>query len=589
MLTTYIKDLFRRSRISLSLFLLAALLSPITLAAQDLPAALPGARVEVYKVTEQAKMTLQIFEPEGHCSSDKSPCAVFFFGGGWVGGSVSQFAPHCRYLASRGMVAVVADYRVKNKHQTSPFDCVEDGKSAVRWLRQNAKKLGIDPDRIAAGGGSAGGHVAAATGALDGLDNPNEDLQISSKPNALLLFNPVYDNGPESYGYDRVKERYEEISPIHNVRSGIPPSIVFLGTQDSLIPVETGRKFQLLSHQAGVESRLFLYAGQPHGFFNSPEFRKNATPGIYEHTLYEMDRFLVDNGFLTGEPKVSAPEFGFELVENQELKIREGNRTLGAFQIALDTSTPEARHDTYKPFLHVMDPNGMSPITKGPGGQFTHHRGIFLGFNKIGFKGKRYDLWHMKVGVQRHVEFTEQVADPNQAKFTSLISWETNEGEQIIEEKRTMIFHRPPTHAYALVEMRSELFAKNGDLIMNGDPEHAGAQFRPADEITTSETSYFFHEDGIDPKKDLDLPWAGETFTLPSGMYSVVILNHPDNPEGTRFSAYRDYGRFGAFPSFEITEGESRVLRYQWIIQTGLRPSDAEIQQAMQQFVSGSN
>ena len=235
-----------------------------------------------------------------------------------------------------------------------------------------------------------------------------------------------------------------------------------------------------------------------------------------------------------------------------------------------------------------MDPNGMSPITKGPGGQFTHHRGIFLGFNKIGFKGRRYDLWHMKVGVQRHVEFTEQVADPNQAKFTSLISWETNEGEQIIEEKRTMIFHRPPTHAYALIEMRSELFAKNGDLIMNGDPEHAGAQFRPADEITTSETSYFFHEDGIDPKKDLDLPWAGETFTLPSGMYSVVILNHPDNPEGTRFSAYRDYGRFGAFPNFEIAEGQSRVLRYQWIIQTGLRPSDAEIQQAMEQFVSGS-
>ncbi len=563
----------------------AALCLSSSLVADPLPDLLPGAsEVKAYKKTDEAQLTLQIFAPEGHCSSDSRPAAVFFFGGGWVGGNVSQFAPHCRYLASRGMVGVVADYRVRSRHKTTPFDCVEDGKSAVRWLREHAGELGIDPNRIAAGGGSAGGHVAAATGTLAGLDNADENLDVSSAPNALLLFNPVYDNGPEGYGYDRVKERYLEISPIHNIDSSIPPSIVFLGTNDSLIPVETAQLFQAKSHEVGVESRLYLYEGEPHGFFNSPEFKKNATPGIYENTLYEMDRFLVDQGFLKNIPTAPAPSYGFELVPEKELKVLEGARTLAAFQIALDTSTGETRHNTYKPFLHVMDPNGLGPITKGPGGRFTHHRGIFLGFNRIGFKGKRYDLWHMKVGVQRHVGFTEQSSNPDEARFTSHISWETNDGIRILDEERTMIFHRPPASAYALIEMHSVLHASQGDLVMNGDPEHAGAQFRPANEIIDERTQYFFHEDGINPKKDLDLPWAGETFVLPSGMYSVVILNHPENPEGTRFSAYRDYGRFGAFPNFEIAEGESRTLRYQWLIKVGPRLSEAEIENVKSKF-----
>lgn len=563
----------------------AAVLIAVSTPADSLPDLLPGAsEVKVYKKTEQAQLTLQIFAPEGHCASDRRPAAVFFFGGGWVSGNVSQFAPHCRYLASRGMVGIVADYRVRSRHQTTPFECVEDGKSAVRWIREHARELGIDPNRIAAGGGSAGGHVAAATGTLKGLDNEGENQDVSSVPNALLLFNPVYDNGPDGYGYDRVKDRYEEISPIHNIEAQTPPSIVFLGTEDNLIPVATAQLFQSKSHEAGVESRLYLYEGEPHGFFNSPEFRKNANAGIYENTLYEMDRFLVDQGFLSEAPTAPAPSYSFELVPEKELKVLQGGKALAAFQMALDTSTEETRHDTYKPFLHVMDPNGFGPITKGPGGRFTHHRGIFLGFNKIGFQGKRYDLWHMKVGVQRHVGFTEKETNKDQTRFTSHISWELNDGTRVLDEERTMIFHRPPASAYALIEMHSVLHASQGDLIMNGDPEHAGAQFRPANEVIDAKTQYYFHEDGIDPRKNLDLPWAGETFVLPSGMYSVVILNHPDNPEGTRFSAYRDYGRFGAFPNFEIAEGESRTLRYQWLIKSGPRFSEEEIEPAKSAF-----
>ena len=229
-----------------------------------------------------------MFYPKGHNpQKDKRPAIVFFFGGGWNGGNPGQFRPHCQYLASRGMVAMSADYRVKSRQGTSPFECVKDGKSAVRWIRAHAKKLGIDPKRLAAGGGSAGGHVAAATGTVPGLDEEGEDLTVSSKPNALVLFNPVYDNGPKGYGHSRVADRYKEISPFHNLRKGSPPTIVFLGDKDSLIPVSTAEAYKKKMEVVGSRSELRIYAGQPHGFFN--QGRKG---GYYEKTVLEMDKFL---------------------------------------------------------------------------------------------------------------------------------------------------------------------------------------------------------------------------------------------------------------------------------------------------------
>ena len=149
---------------------------------------LQGARAETYKSIDGIDLSLYIFEPDGHKASDRRPAAVFFFGGGWNGGTPQQFEPHCRYLASRGMVAIVADYRVKSRHGTSPFECVKDGKSAIRWIRSHAERLGIDPARIAAGGGSAGGHVAAAAGNLPKLEEDGEDLTVSSVPKRVAAF-----------------------------------------------------------------------------------------------------------------------------------------------------------------------------------------------------------------------------------------------------------------------------------------------------------------------------------------------------------------------------------------------------------------
>ena len=117
----------------------------------------------IYKKTKQADLELVVHYPSGWKETDKRPAIVFFFGGGWTGGKIEQFEPQASHLASRGMVAVRADYRVKSRHGVTPKECVEDAKSAMRWVRQNAAQLGVDPDRIVAAGGSAGGHIAACT------------------------------------------------------------------------------------------------------------------------------------------------------------------------------------------------------------------------------------------------------------------------------------------------------------------------------------------------------------------------------------------------------------------------------------------
>ena len=259
-----------------------------------------GAEVEVYKKASGDDLRIYRLDPEGHDpKTDKRPAVVFFFGGSWNGGSVAQFEPHANYLAGRGIVAFLADYRVGSRQNTPPLACVEDGKSAIRWVRQNAERLGVDPDKIIAGGGSAGGHVAATTGICDGLEGPDEDLSVSSKSEALLLFNPVYDNGPDGYGHDRVTEWFPAISPAHNITKDDPPTIVFLGSEDKLIPVSTAKKFRDDQEVLGIKSELHVYEGEPHGFFNL-----KLGQGKKEHfidTILKTDAFLVDLGYLEDE------------------------------------------------------------------------------------------------------------------------------------------------------------------------------------------------------------------------------------------------------------------------------------------------
>jgi len=253
------------------------------------PAAAPApTRAVTYKTVGDTKLALHIFEPAGHQRSDKRPAIVFFFGGGWNGGSPSQFYPHCAELAKRGMVAMSAEYRVKSRHKTTPFECVADGKSAIRWVRTHAKDLGVDPTKIAAGGGSAGGHVAATTGVIDGLEEPGEDKTVSSRPDALVLFNPVIDTGKKGFGYSRLKQRYKEISPVDHVNAGDPPTIIFHGVADTTVPFANAEDFAARMKKAGNRCQLEAYPGAKHGYFNYGRGGNTA----YKKTTAQMFAFL---------------------------------------------------------------------------------------------------------------------------------------------------------------------------------------------------------------------------------------------------------------------------------------------------------
>lgn len=287
-------------KLPLALLSLATAAGLATLQAETELVPVAGAEVEVYKKASGDDLRIYRFDPPGHNPAiDSRPAIVFFFGGGWNGGSVTQFVPHGRYLSERGMVVFLADYRVKSRQDTAPDACVADGKSAVRWIRENSKLLGVDPKKVAAGGGSAGGHVAAAAGICDGLEEAGEDSKVSSKPDLLALFNPVYDNGPDGYGHSRIEKWFPAISPAHNITKDDPPTIVFLGTEDKLIPVSTAESFREKQEAAGIDSELHLYEGEPHGFFNLRLGK--GKPDHFLDTVLKLDAFLVKHGYLEGE------------------------------------------------------------------------------------------------------------------------------------------------------------------------------------------------------------------------------------------------------------------------------------------------
>ncbi len=245
-----------------------------------------------YKKTENYTLDIEVISPTTSIPEGGYPCIVFFFGGGWNSGTTEQFRPQAEYFASRGMVSILADYRVKTRHDSSPFEALMDAKSAIRFVRENANKWDINPQKIVASGGSAGGHLAAATAVIEKFNDPNDNISVSCIPNALVLFNPVIDNGPGGYGYERVLNQYKDFSPIHNIRSGLPPCIFFLGTQDNLIPVETAEYYKVISEKTGNRCDLHLYQGGAHGFFNP------VHPNFYSNTVNKTDSFLQSLGFL---------------------------------------------------------------------------------------------------------------------------------------------------------------------------------------------------------------------------------------------------------------------------------------------------
>ena len=258
----------------------------------------------VYKTTPQGELKLHVFSPKGEVQTAAlRPCVVFFFGGGWKSGSYLQFVPQAEYLASRGIVAACADYRILSIHKTTPDKCVEDAKSAIRWVRGHSTELGIDPDKVIAAGGSAGGHLAACTALVTAYDAEADDKIISAKPNAMVLFNPALnistlfkERGTSSSGTTLADA--EAITPNLYIAKGTPPAILFFGTADKL--KAGGDEYVAKAGALGLRAEMWAAPDMPHGFFNKEPWM--------QVTAKKMDEFLTSLGYLGGEPTLQLPE-----------------------------------------------------------------------------------------------------------------------------------------------------------------------------------------------------------------------------------------------------------------------------------------
>lgn len=232
-----------------------------------------------YKEVDSDSLEMTIYTPAVQGDA-KLPAIVFFFGGGWTGGTPTHFQMQAEYLATRGIIVVCPDYRTKSKNNTSPFECVKDARSAMRFLKINSENFRINSDKIVAAGGSAGGHLAASTSLIK-INEETDNMAVSAEPFAMILFNPVVDTGKRGYGSEKVAGREFEISPVHHITSGIPPTLIMHGKDDTTVPYENVVRFKQLMKQEGNECMLVGYKKQSHGFFNFSKkpkyFKKNIT------------------------------------------------------------------------------------------------------------------------------------------------------------------------------------------------------------------------------------------------------------------------------------------------------------------------
>jgi hypothetical protein len=291
-------------------------------------------------------------------------------------------------------------------------------------------------------------------------------------------------------------------------------------------------------------------------------------------------------------------EYVWEKEDGKHVDLRYKTRLVARYMFeAIDESSKERREETYKPYCHIYKWWSTDHfITKGAGGKFPHHRGIYYGFSKISYtdaEGKEHanvDTWHCRKAHQVHREFLEMEADGDSARFTAKIDWIGDDGKPFAEEARTMRFS--VVNSDVVVDFTSKLTSLVPRMKVDGDPQHAGFQFRASNEVSelgTKSTYYLRPESGkgepgatinwsakSDNETTRDLPWKGMCFTVEKKQYTVAYLDSPANPKPARFSE-RDYGRFGSYFAAEVSKEKPLEIAYRLVIREGeMEPDEIE-------------
>jgi hypothetical protein len=248
-----------------------------------------------------------------------------------------------------------------------------------------------------------------------------------------------------------------------------------------------------------------------------------------------------------------------------------------------DESSKEKRDLTYKVFHHLYDPSGERLVTNGAGAKlYPHHRGLYYGFNKITYgEGKKADTWHCTKGShQAHVKFISAEAGPVLGRHRVGIAWHGDDGEVFAKEEREFtVYHVPGGQ---LVDFASRLYSNAGKVHLDGDPQHAGFQFRANPEVAekTAKQTYYLRPDGAGkpgetrnwdakkPDEHANLPWNAMSFVLGDQRYTIAYLDRPSNPKPARYSE-RDYGRFGSYFAYDLDEKNPLAVAYRVWLQNG--------------------
>jgi acetyl esterase/lipase len=245
--------------------------------------------VEVYKYNGEYNLKAYIYIPDKISRNEKRPAILFFHGGGWFEGNPDGFRRTCKPFAQKGWIAVSFEYRLSNFKDINPIHCIMDAKSAVRWVRKNADRLNIDPDKIVIAGQSAGGHIALCTGLISDFNDKADDLNISCIPNAIICYSACFDPQRDTW-FDKLLPDNIDIkktSPYFNIRSGIPPVLIFHGKKDELVSYQQAVDFHDKALKFNNNCVLYTFESGVH----------NLWPSNYEKIRVISEDFLITLGF----------------------------------------------------------------------------------------------------------------------------------------------------------------------------------------------------------------------------------------------------------------------------------------------------
>jgi len=236
----------------------------------------------VYQSNGAQTLTLHVFEARNRTDDSPAPALLLFHGGRWLYGNPEQLYRQCQFFAAQGFTCFSAQYRLAPTTPPDVRGAVADAQSALRYLVEHAAKLHIDAAKITIGGGSAGGHLAAAVGSGLPLTAGAASRPAPHRPAAQILYNPMLDLAPGTPDHHLVKDYWKDISPLHHLNSAVPPTLILLGSQDPEVTVSTAKAFCHGIESVGGRCEIALYEGQSHGFYNHQPYREKTNVRILE-------------------------------------------------------------------------------------------------------------------------------------------------------------------------------------------------------------------------------------------------------------------------------------------------------------------